>query len=126
MIVVDPLQLEATGRKLRGHVIALSVVAALAVAYGVQAAFEPLNWSFLAYGFLFLFLHWAMVMEKGEKGAAAQAPAKKVCRRPRWSFLATCFAWTYAFGVIMLGLMEEASCNMFANLKLLGSNMGDP
>lgn len=125
------------------------IVASLATAYGVKQQWTPLNFGFLAYAFSFVILHWTMIVEyknEGKKNAKRittgsmngfrsrpLSPVKnrqqqehgvstESTHRPRWMYAATSLAVFYSFGTIVLGTMEEASCNMFANLKIHGGS----
>ena len=116
-IVLDPSALHAASMKIGSYAFAFSALGILAVACGIQAGFTPLNWGFMVFIPLFLFMHLAVFAETGTK---VPTPATRSRRRPWWTYLATSVAWAYSFGIIMLGVMEEATPNMFANLKMPG------
>ena len=117
-IVLDPSALQAAPMKIGSYAFAFSALGIVAVACGIQANFTPLNWGFLVFIPLFLFMHLVVFVETGTK--APTSPGTRSRRRPWWTYLATGFAWAHSFGTIMLGVMEEATPNMFANLKMPG------
>eukprot|EP00439_Symbiodinium_sp_Y106_P045152 s2305_g5.t1 len=119
-IVLDPSALQAASMKIGSYAFAFSALGIVAVACGIQANFTPLNWGFLVFIPLFLFMHLVVFVETGTK--APTSPGTRSRRRPWWTYLATGFAWAYSFGTIMLGVMEEATPNMFANLKIHGGS----
>jgi hypothetical protein len=99
--------------------LALLWISCVSVAYGHQHRFTPLNWSFLLYIPVMVFLLLTLEYEGQQQmtyGGAVPVPN----RRPVWMTIAFLVALCYSFGTIVLGTMEEASCNMFSNLKIHG------
>jgi hypothetical protein len=110
------------------------IIAALGwIWYGYYYAdFTPLNWAFAAYVPVLVLHTTAIHLEAAaETAAAADTPKKSTAattttttmmnmKKPLWSYLAVFVAFFYAFGSIILGLQEEHTCNMFANLKIHG------
>jgi hypothetical protein len=100
--------------------------------YGRSVNFTPLNWSFAAYVPVLL-LHTVTIRIESSTVSTAAVTAKTVTttaaatttartKKPLWSYLAVSVAFFYAFGSIILGLQEEHTCNMFANLKIHGGS----
>lgn len=123
VLLTDETALNEVGRQMLAMEVKLAILCSsvVVVAYGIQNDFTPLNWSFLFYvPVMFLLLSTLIVESRSgigiEKGQSS--PAEK--RRPLWMLLATLVAFCYSFGTIVLGTMEEASCNMFSNLKIHG------
>jgi hypothetical protein len=95
--------------------------------------FTPLNWAFAAYVPV-LVLHTTAIRIEAAAAVAAADPPKKstavatttttttmiMMKKPFWSYLAVLVAFYYSFGSIILGLQEEHTCNVFANLKIHG------
>ena len=89
-IVLDPSALHAASMKIGSYAFAFSALGILAVACGIQAGFTPLNWGFMVFIPLFLFMHLAVFAETGTK---VPTPATRSRRRPWWTYLATSVAW---------------------------------
>mmetsp|Transcript_13659 Transcript_13659/g.33033 ORF Transcript_13659/g.33033 Transcript_13659/m.33033 type:complete len:374 (-) Transcript_13659:71-1192(-) len=114
--------------------LALLWIGTVSIAYGYEHEFSPLNWSFLFYVPVMMFLLLTLEVEASQEQqhqrqqqAEKQDHAKIIdpfvvmpSKRPVWMTLAVCIAFFYSFGTIILGTMEEASCNMFSNLKIHG------
>jgi hypothetical protein len=115
----------------------LLVVGLCWIWYGYYYAnFTPLNWAFAAYVPV-LVLHTAAIRLEAAAAVAADTPNKSTTatvtttttttmmimkKKPLWSCLAVLVAFYYSFGSIILGLQEEHTCNMFANLKIHGGS----
>ena len=147
VLLMDPVALEQVLNQCRGRSIGLGIVAIASIWYGVRQEWTPLNFGFLVYASIFGVLHWTLIVEaasssslvlkeeNGTKGTPTtttielssnakntsnNATSKR--KRPGWTYAATFGAIFYSYGTIMLGTMEEASCNMFANLKIHGGS----
>lgn len=102
--------------------LAILWVATVAVAYGFQREFTPLNWSFLFYVPVMIFLLLTLGVEAAREDRQRPQDVATSSKRPTWMTLACITAFFYSFGTIVLGTMEEASCNMFSNLKIHGGS----
>ncbi len=125
VLMTDPDALAVVTAQLWLHIMPMATVMAIGVSYGIQNAFTPLNWSFLAYAPILMFLHWVLVVEEStstDKNITSTVKGTVQRDRPIWTRVATTMAVFYSFGTIILGVMEEASCNMFANLKVHGGS----
>lgn len=110
------------GRRLWSTAAIPTLVVTFILAYGRQHEFTPNNWAFLLF---------VPIMGLELRAAAAattnvvQGDATKTCpqsRRPKWMYGGTIIAILYSFVPILLGVMDEALPNMFANLKLHGGS----
>ena len=124
LVVPEGTAWQAVLTKCRRHVMWFVAVAVLYVSYGVQNSFTPLNWFFGAFGIVSVLDMWATTeLPMSETINAATTTTKPRPYKPvAWMGLASAVAFFYSFGIILLGLMEEASPNMFANLKIHGGS----
>ena len=127
-LLLDRNSIVRVASRLRPHRVSMACVTIVAVAYGVQKPFTPLNWSFLLYIPIFGFFHACLLEEEAcERRMAADAckaaqSTDQSSRRPWWTLCFSAFAAFYAFGAIPLGIMEEFTCNMFSNLRIHGGS----
>lgn len=118
IMAADPTALEATLRAVVDpNVPYLIVFAIVWTAYGILTDFTPLNWAFAGYVPVLL-LHTIAIQKCTTKNTSSETTTRK----PLWSYCAIFVAFFYSFGTIILGLQEEATCNMFANLKIHGGS----
>eukprot|EP00977_Amphora_coffeiformis_P025078 scaffold18122_cov194-Amphora_coffeaeformis.AAC.5 len=107
--------------KCQRHMAWLVALAVLYVSYGVQNSFTPLNWFFGMFTAVSVLDLWAtaeLPMTETTTTITTKRPYKPVV----WMGVPSALAFFYSFGMIPLGLMEEASPNMFANLKIHGGS----
>ena len=132
VMILDPVALQQTALTMQPHWLVLSTLVVVVTIYGIQQTFTPLNWAFAIYIPVMVFLSLAVALEHFNasketmavplEGQEGKAPPKRQRRRPVWTYMATGAALFYSFGTITLGFMEEASNNMFANLKIHGGS----
>lgn len=100
----------------RKHALLLSTALTVGVGIGIRREWTENNWAFFLYacvgGFVALSVVSGNLPDQGQS-----VEVVKSLRRPLWSWAAVLFAFLYSFGTIMLGLQEESTANMFANLK---------
>lgn len=77
----------------------------------------PNNWAFALYMLSAGFVFMAVALESSEE-TKTTPPVK----RTKWTYVASGIAFLYAYGGILTGLQEEATPNMFANLKVHGGS----
>lgn len=82
--------------------------------------FTPNNWAFALFAAIGGFVFLAVAVEDNAN-KDPEIPPKVVVRR-WWSWIASFVAFFYAFGGLITGLQEEATPNMFANLKVHGGS----
>jgi hypothetical protein len=105
------------------HLVPFSVIVAAVFAFGIQSTWTENNWAFFLYvlagGFVALSIVMGASAHKNDEGSRKLPGEKSTTskRRPMWSYLAVAVAVFYSFGTLMLGLQEESTANMFANLK---------
>ena len=106
------------------HILLLVTCSVFFLSYGIQHDFTPLNWDFGLFSFVSVLEVWAFVEAQGSVSSGDKATKETLqsTRQPWWTWFASSVAFFYSFGTIMLGLMEEASPNMFANLKIHGGS----
>ena len=121
LALIIPDAWKKIGRILQRHATPLITVAILGFSYGVQNSFTPNNWDFCIFAFVAALEVWALIESQAmEVELSKNMPQSS--RRPLWMWLAVAISFFYSFGTIPLGLMEEASPNMFANLKIHGGS----
>jgi hypothetical protein len=92
----------------------LSASLAVGVAIGLQNQWTENNWAFFLYVYVASFVAMSILLNtKIQK----EAPQNRTTSRPFWLWIAVGIAFFYSFGTLMLGLQEETTANMFANLK---------
>jgi hypothetical protein len=92
------------------------------IAMGVQSGWTENNWAFFLYlvvgGFVSLSLVLGGFFPKNKMIKVEESGKKEASQlRPVWSLAAVGVAFLYSFGTLILGLQEESTANMFANLK---------
>jgi hypothetical protein len=101
----------------------VAAIAVVVVGIGMQQEWTPLNWAFSLFVPVFAFELLADYFEdRSRMGSLSLAEAATTRQRPAWSWIPTAIAFFYAFGCIALGLQEEATPNMFSNLKVHGGS----
>lgn len=91
----------------------ISAIAAVVIAYGIQHEWNIMNWAFAIYIFDLVVVAQALFVKDS---------SKERTRRNWWCWLGSALTFFYAFGSIMLGLQEQGTPNMFANLKIHGGS----
>ncbi|KAL3917176.1 MAG: hypothetical protein SGILL_004836 [Bacillariaceae sp.] len=130
VLILDPIALRQTVSIVQQQEwMVMVLVAAVGVTYyGIQHSFTPLNWSFAMYIPVMAFMSLAVAFEHANSTKSLDdrdeiaSPKRRHQRRPVWTYLATGAALFYSFGTISFGFMEEASINMFSNLKIHGGS----
>jgi hypothetical protein len=95
----------------------IAAVAAVIAAFGIQTSWTPNNFAFALYVPVASTVTMAVLYEST---ASENKPPGK--RTPPWTWLAVGVALFYSFGGLMLGLQEQSTPNMFANLKVHGGS----
>ncbi|KAI2507835.1 hypothetical protein MHU86_6615 [Fragilaria crotonensis] len=95
-------------------------VVVLLVSIGMSYPSTPNNWAFFLYamagGFVLL-----SVYNEDTSSSFTKVTTSNI-KRPLWSRIAVGISIFYSFGGLMTGLQEEATPNMFANLKVHGGS----
>lgn len=100
--------------KLQRYVPLLFAVAVLYVSYGVHNDFTMLNWYFGLFAPVAVLDLWAAAeLLTMNKSYSTNIVARAYSSPPNWMRVSSFLAFFYSFGMISLGLMEEASPNMF-------------
>eukprot|EP00977_Amphora_coffeiformis_P001288 scaffold267_cov192-Amphora_coffeaeformis.AAC.2 len=97
------------------------VVTALVIAHGRQHDWNIMNWAFAQY-ILVLAIVGQALWDKDDDATDEPNTSTIPVRRNWWCWLGSALAFFYAFGTIMLGLQEQGTPNMFANLKIHGGS----
>jgi hypothetical protein len=92
----------------------IAAVAAVLAAVGIQSSWTPNNFAFALYVMIGSLVAISVMQESEKK--------KDTGKRTWWTWLAIGVALFYSFGGLMLGLQEESTPNMFANLKVHGGS----
>ena len=119
LVIPEPMAWQKVWQILKKHVALLCTLALLYLSFGIQRDFTRLNWDFGSFTLVMILVIWVLV----EALSLSPAPSKRTAQSPSWwMWLAVALAFAYSFCFITLGLMEEASPNMFANLKIHGGS----
>jgi hypothetical protein len=95
----------------------IAAVTAVIAAIGIQSSWTPHNFSFAIYIPVAIFVTIAVVQE-----SITSKTKKSLGRRTLWTWLAIVVAFFSSFGNLILGLQEQSTPNMFANLKVHGGS----
>ena len=114
-------------------------IVVLLISIGISYPSTPNNWAFLLYSMAGGFILLSVYNEDTDSSSTAVATSTThnddddddnnmdkslsvTVKRPIWSRIAVGVSIFYSFGGLMIGLQEEATPNMFANLKVHGGS----
>lgn len=118
------------------HAFALGTALVVGVGWGIQSkeGWSENNWAFLLYMFVGGFVAMSIwndlvrpygyvpLVDQGHQPANHSIKSKQSTKRTLLSKFVVCFAFIYSYVIITLGVQEESSPNMFANLKVHGGS----
>jgi hypothetical protein len=121
VVLADRKSLETAATQVKPWALPFGASVVLVTVTGVRHDFTPQNWAFAMFVPVMSFLTLVLALERAIP-TKESADSKTKTKRPAWTIAASTFAGLYAFGSIMVGLQEEATPNMFANLKVHGGS----